>query len=534
MRFPLIAVAAALALQLSESIEVRVVNVDVVVADRDGKPVTGLTKDDFEIFEDKKPQVITNFYEVRGGVPAGVGAENGSTALRPRSFILFIDSRAMHPVLRKQVTAEMAKFVDTAVAPNDQVSVVTWDGTFRILTPLTGDKAAVRKAIDTVAKSGTAISVKSDFQRVQEECTRDSAGLPIKVAYDQCIGNVRIETQRMMMYSRLMLNAVEVAMSMVAGVEGRKVLVLAGTELPARPGQDLFQWVNGRFQPHMRGFDAAIEQPPPEYRDQQRAALESIAKTANANGVTLYPISALMQVDVNSMQSPTGIGDAGAGFLRSGNTASAHELLARMTGGTAAPVSQMPALLDTLRRDLDSYYSLGYRPIIDQRGDRPITVRARNRAYTVRARQSYASKTFDEQMRDRVIANIYTPARVSVWKLQLRTGKPKPVKKGEYSLPIEIVAPPSVTLLPRDGKLAGGLVVYLVVGNAQGALSTTFRQVNGIEITPAEEAVFRRTPLTFGANLTIREGENFISVGLVDQAAGTMGFARTTVVASAR
>src|SRR6476620_11665513 len=50
-----------------ESIEVRVVNVDVVVTDRDGKPVTGLTKEDFEILEDKRPQKITNFYEVRGG-----------------------------------------------------------------------------------------------------------------------------------------------------------------------------------------------------------------------------------------------------------------------------------------------------------------------------------------------------------------------------------------------------------------------------------------------------------------------------------
>jgi VWFA-related protein len=541
MRFPLMAVAA-LALQLSESIEVRVINVDVVVSDRDGKPVTGLTKDDFEVFEDKKPQVITNFYEVRGGVPAGTGAGNGSTALLPRSFILFIDNRAMHPVLRKQVTAEMAKFVDTAVGPNDQVSVVIWDGTFRILTPLTNEKAAVRKAIDTVARTGTPMSATSDFQRVQAECTRalnmgtgrEYPGIPIKLAYDQCIGSVRIETQRMTMYSRLMLNAVEVAMSTVAGVEGRKVLVLAGTELPARPGQDMYQWANGRFQPYMRGFDAAIEQPPFEYRDQQRAALESIAKAANANGVTLYPISALMPVDVNSTQNSTGIDDAGAGFLRSGNTDAAHELLARMTGGTAAPVSQMPALLDTLRRDLDSYYSLGYRPGIDQRGDRPVAVRAKNRAYTVRARQSYASRTSDEQMRDRAIANIYTPARVSDWKFQLRTGKPKAVKKGEYSLPIELVAPPSVTLLPRDGKLAGGFVVYIIVGNARGALSATFRQANAIEITPAEEAGFRRTPLTFGANLTIREGENLISVGLVDQAGGTMGFARTTVTASAK
>ncbi|MEA2328791.1 MAG: hypothetical protein QOE68_3750, partial [Thermoanaerobaculia bacterium] len=37
---------------LTESIEVRVANIDVVVRDKAGNPVTGLTKDDFEIFED--------------------------------------------------------------------------------------------------------------------------------------------------------------------------------------------------------------------------------------------------------------------------------------------------------------------------------------------------------------------------------------------------------------------------------------------------------------------------------------------------
>jgi len=533
MLLPLITVAA-LAFQVSESIEVRVVNVDVVVTDRDGKPVTGLTKDDFEILEEKTPQVITNFYEVRGGVPAEPGAEKSAIALRPRSFIFFIDNRTMHPVLRKDVTAQMAKFVDTAIGPNDQVSVVTWDGTFRILTPLTSDKTVMHKAIDIVAGTGTPMSVKSDFQRVQEECNRSlkMPGVPVKLAYDQCIGSARIEAQRMTAYSRLMLNAVELAMSTVAGVEGKKVLVFAGTDLPARPGQDLFQWANGRFQPYMRGFDAPIEQAPMEYRDQQRAVLESITRTANANGVTLYPISALMPVDLNVMQSATAIEDSGGGSLRSDNTDAAHDMLARMTGGTSAPLSRMSALLDTLRHDLDSYYSLGYHPSVDKRGDRPISVRARNRAYTVRARQSYAYKTFDDQMRDRAIANIYTPARESDWKIQLHTGKPKLVKKGQYSVPIEIVAPPNVTLLPRDGKLAGGFVVYLAVGNAQGALSTTFRQPNGVEITPAEEAGFRRTPLTFGADLSLREGENLISVALVDQASGSMGFARATVIAS--
>src|SRR5438874_9131425 len=65
----LIAVLIALPLasqeKLVETIEVRVVNIDVVVTDRAGNPVHGLTKSDFEVFENRKPQTITNLYEVR-------------------------------------------------------------------------------------------------------------------------------------------------------------------------------------------------------------------------------------------------------------------------------------------------------------------------------------------------------------------------------------------------------------------------------------------------------------------------------------
>src|SRR5688500_490624 len=89
--------------KLVESIEVRVVNVDVVVTDRDGKPVTGLTAKDFEVLEDKGPQTITNFYEVRNGSAAEVATPDAAPVARPRHFILFVDNRAMHPALRKHV-----------------------------------------------------------------------------------------------------------------------------------------------------------------------------------------------------------------------------------------------------------------------------------------------------------------------------------------------------------------------------------------------------------------------------------------------
>ena len=49
---------------LVENVDVRVINVDVVVTDRKGNPVRGLTIDDFQVFENGRPVKLTNFYEV--------------------------------------------------------------------------------------------------------------------------------------------------------------------------------------------------------------------------------------------------------------------------------------------------------------------------------------------------------------------------------------------------------------------------------------------------------------------------------------
>ena len=48
-----------------ESVEVNIVNVEVFVADKDGKPVSGLRRGDFELREDGKAMSITNFEAFR-------------------------------------------------------------------------------------------------------------------------------------------------------------------------------------------------------------------------------------------------------------------------------------------------------------------------------------------------------------------------------------------------------------------------------------------------------------------------------------
>src|SRR5437016_8532829 len=118
--------------RLVETIEVRVANVDVVVRDRSGKPVTGLTKDDFDLYEDGVKQTITNIYEVRSDNATGAKLPPSESAAAPipselsqRRLVLFVDCASLQPARKRLVLASVEKFVDR-MQPEDQAMLVAW------------------------------------------------------------------------------------------------------------------------------------------------------------------------------------------------------------------------------------------------------------------------------------------------------------------------------------------------------------------------------------------------------------------------
>lgn len=72
---------------MTEIVEVRVINFDVVVTDASGNRVHGLTKDDFELFENDKPQEITNLSEFS----TAPGTSETTEAAPVRHIVIFFD-----------------------------------------------------------------------------------------------------------------------------------------------------------------------------------------------------------------------------------------------------------------------------------------------------------------------------------------------------------------------------------------------------------------------------------------------------------
>jgi VWFA-related protein len=529
-----LATAALAQEKLFESVEVHVVNVDVVVTDRAGHPVSGLTKDDFEIFEDGARQTITNFSEYRSENRPAQSTDEQRPAAEPppRRFLLFIDNSGIDAAARTPVFDGLRRFVTSRLRGGDEAAVVVFDRSLRLVAPLTSDRVATLAAIDSVAAAPSPSPASNGFVRVQRECLHDYADaiahrVPPNVASDLCMHEAQQQMTVDIVRNRRLADAMRMAVTTIGGLDGRKAMIVAGSGLPLRPGYELFTLAKQTFAGLIRGF------PPIDDKrfERQTEEVEDVARHASSYDVALYFLNTSQAVESSGVQIGVAApSTGGADFLRSGNTQDAYQLLADETGGLAPRQRNVDAALASIVETLDSYYSIGYKPAKTLGSEhRAIQVKSRNREYTVHARQTFTPKSASAQMGDRVVANIFAPQASAQWPIDVRTGAPKRDGRN-YVVPLDISIPATLTMLPHDAKLIGGFALYVAVGSDLGAMSSTFREPHGLSIAPNEEAEFRARPIPYHTTLTLSPGRNFVSVGVLDLISNTAGFARIEVV----
>jgi VWFA-related protein len=538
--------------KLVETIEVRVTNVDVVVTDRRGNPVSGLTRQDFEIFEDGRPQRLTNFYEVRPksvNVPVTAAVQSNPEVvlaesdeppreLRQRRIVFFIDNYSLHPFKRNEVLSAINRFFEQLLQEGDEATIVVWNRGLQTIAPFSADMDILKSALDVYSRKnagGTTLSsdrdrVKNRVQTLFEEA--GSGRIPVQSAYGQALGVVRAYADEIYASERNLLEAMGAMISTLAGVDGKKVFVFAGAQLPERPAADMFHYVDQTFLPLMRNASMTFLS-----ESSMRSIgplLQKLAQQANADGVTMYMIDAsdqskMVSSDPESLESI----DPTMEFLDFSNTASAFGSLARSTGGISlGRTNNFDLAMRTVARDLDAYYSLGYRPDDQVRnGARKITVKVKVPGLRVRSRLTYSTKTSDTQIGDRVVANIFHTSLKSEIPVRVQAGEPQQKDRNVYRVPMQITFPAAITLLPDGENLVGGFNVFLAVGNDNGGRSPVSKRAHPIRLPASAEQSWRQKPIVYTTEILVRKGESFLSVAIVDQITNTTGYARTKIVA---
>jgi VWFA-related protein len=525
--------------KLVESIDVRVINVDVVVTDKKGSVITGLNKDDFEIFENGVPKAISNFYAIEGGKPTEVeppAPAPTSTAPAPareelpdnlkRRIIFYIDNLSMAPFNRNRVFKSMKEFAKSAMRPGDEAMIATFNRSMKVRVPFTRDPVQIEQMLDSIAgESAMGTTNTSERKQVQDRIKETDS-------YDEALASARTYAQSVEHDLRQSAESLNGLMTTLAGVEGKKVLVLASEGFPMQPGREVFQYIEEVANEKNWRFSGTILE---GMSFDSTSLIQSIARTANANGITMYTVHAAGLSGGNEMSaenaSPTPVSVSQAIIS---NTTDSMRLMANMTGGLASiQTNNFVQAFRNIERDLSTYYSLGYRASTERVDrQRQLTVRVKNKNYVARARQTFVEKSTFAEMNDKVIANLLYKTKQNDLKILVRLGSP--VETDElYRVPLEIQIPmDSLTLLPQgDDQYVGGFDVYVAVANKDGDMSDVSRKTHQIRVPTTDLARSRGRYYAYSIDLLMEKGLNKISIGVVDDVTNVSGFAREQIIA---
>jgi VWFA-related protein len=531
---------------LVESIEVRVVSLDVVVTDKAGNRVTGLTKDDFEVFERGRLQPITNFSEI--GAETGEGSTNVTTSIDPNAparrtntVVFFIDANSIDPRRRHIVFDELQEFSKTALLPGDRAMVVVWNRTLRIAQAFTETPEDIQRALRAVGQEtegAQLLATRRSFQQLIRDDLEDTLeqGRPISESFQRARLHVRAYSEEMFAQVRAMLFAVDSTMAVFGGTEDKKVFVFVGEYLPTKAGAEMIQYVDELYAPYPDLRELMTAQPMDTIT--LGAPLTDVIRQANASGATMYMIAGggLGQLTTDSADRQMIITPMSRETERR-DTMTAFAETSEQTGGIAFLGNTDPhQVVQQIAEDFRTYYSIGFRPTSAADGkERTLKVRAKNPAYEIRSRKTYVLRSIADEMADRVTANFHQAILPGELTVTVKPGTPSMQSRNAVRVPVSVVLEGDrVTLLPRGNSLAGEVTVFVCAGGAQAESSKVLRHTQRLSIPAKDEKRFRNSHLTFSFEVVLNSaGEKLVSAGVLDTVSGSFGIARAPVHAGA-
>jgi VWFA-related protein len=535
---------------------VSVVNVDVYVTDRSGNPVHGLTKDDFVLSEDGRRVEVTNFFAAEGGAiegelpplpgtPAAAAAEAAAREVpddQRLHLAIYFDNYNLTPQARALALKSLREFIEKRVTAHDRILLVSYDGpgTFNVRQAPTRDAYVLLESLNQIGETAAGVS-----RRMTREQLRRDIEVAENTGDPQLLGGLERESQRADfnnydadgLYDRIVLyaqreyeeirrttEALGQFVDSLAGLPGRKALVYVSSGVSLRPGQALFELWADRYE--------GLYQRDTSVRSTAGARLEGmnvdatplferLGARANASRVTLYAMGAPEDVPERSAQSRGNAYDWQPQIqTESQNQNDSLILLAGSTGGIATSLDASPeALLANLRRDLDSYYSLGYTPAQRKTGkDRKLKVELRDQQrYRLRYRESFRDRTVQERMGEQTLAALLLDSAENPLGVALEFEQE--AKKGkELHLTLLVKFPMSaLVLLPQEKFHEGRVTLFVGARDGKGRVSDLTQIAIPVRVPNEQVLAAMGQTVAYRTSLTLRPESHVVAVGMRDE-----------------
>jgi VWFA-related protein len=524
-------------------ITTNLVQVDAVVT-KDGKPVTNLTADDFEIYEDGKKQTITSFAfisNVSGATPQPVTPtkeKSGNISPPPRPFnpnephrtIAFVvDDLGLSAESINQVRKQLRKFVNEQLQPNDLVAIIRTGGEMGALQQFTNDKRILTRAVD---------------QLRWNLCNR--VGITVITPIDSAAGggtlcgrNTMLATIRSL---RFILNA-------MAFLPGRKSMVFMSDHLPVED-QDELNFLrdvrNGggtKDDAIQKALSANGNEGPANFDLEARnysAALRKIAEKAIRSSVVIYSVDTqgLQTTGLTAADNFYGTGPQYQNVLRNRSMLllsrrEGSDLIAKQTGGFQIKNSNSYEI-DRIVQDQSGYYLLGYRPTDETFNKKfhhikakvtrsGMTLRTRFGFFGVSEEEASKTRLTPRDMTNLALASPFSAQDVEVGLASLFWSDKT---AGSLIRSFVYIDASDLVFTPVDGRQQASIEVHGVVFGDNGAMVEQLRRGATISFSESEYAAALKNGMGLSVDIPVkRYGAFQVRIAIRDRKSSKIGSA---------
>ena len=522
-----------------ESVDVNIVNLEVYVTDKKGNRITGLGKDDFELFAEKKPIAISNFYAVEGGnaiiapgapeTPAAPGEEDPRLRLDTRRrnlpddqrlhLVIYVDNLNLRPFTRNRALRYVRTFVRNRLRPGDEVMLVTYERSLHVRHQFTRDPEIISSALYEVEEmSGMGVHADSDRRDILRDIYQAKSINEIR-------GRATQYAESLYSDMRFTLDALKGLIDTLAGLPGRKAILYVSDGLPMRAGDDIFHALNDNFTDNsgnvlMDGLRYDLS------RDFQK-----LTARANTHRVTFYTLEAagLRTYSYLDASNATIGGGSKIDQIHFSNIQSSLRMMASETGGMVLlNTNNFQPLLDRVADDFDSYYSLGFSPAASESGRyHRLQVKVKGRkGLVVRTRDGYRDKPVSTRMSEGTLAALHYGYQSNPLGVEISIGEERDHSSGRFLVPVKVRIPiGKLSFLSQEEMQRGRVRLFVGAKDSEGGLAPIQDVPIPIDIPQAEFERAKEQFYEYTMTLIMRRGRQVVAVGVRDEIGAVVGFA---------
>jgi VWFA-related protein len=510
---------------------VRLVQINVIVHNKKGEPVEGLTKENFTILDQGKEQQIAAF-SANSAVPRAATTNpplppnvfsnrGGSGATSPGSVTVILFD-ALNTAIQDQFYArqQVLKFL-RQLQPQDHVAIYVLTSKIIVLNEFTQDATSLLRAIQKFGGY-------SSPQQGAAKPTSNPADLGT-------FATMTPESDLMVSRLQDFLNAAEGKISDFANINRAETTTSAieaiANHVARIPGRKNLVWVSASF-PISIGFDGSTPSPPGREQRTFSEEIEHAARALNQANMAIYPVDArgLMPPAhfsvANSIPYESRVPSRDLGVDQ--GTFDTMIVLADRTGGKASyNTNDIEGAVQRAITDGQYTYTLGFYPAHGKWDGRfhELKIRANEKGLTLRHRKGYFAfpdpPVGPEENKAALDAALASPIEWTNLNLEVAL---KAFDLAAHTVDVQVsLDTHELSLVSKDGRWSDTIYVFFDQLGPGDKLITSEKETFGMNFKPETYEKLMKTGTKVSGRITLSPEVVNLRVITQDAGSGSIG-----------